>query len=156
LISLLACGGSDQVPGQIEGPARSTEQLTASRTAQVGVTPDRPGESVDDLIEDPWQRLECESSPRGCVVRFEDPEFSVSGRDAVYYVRALQAETPSLNVGNLRTRFDEDGNPVSVTPCFTGYREVEGDDCLEPAQERAWSSPIFVNQAGNDLQPPKS
>jgi hypothetical protein len=127
-------------------PSDTRHQIAAIEVVRI-----RPqahaGEPVDDLIEDPWRRFECKPDPTGCVVQFEDPEFATSGRDAVYYVRALQEETPSLNAGNLRTRFDEDGRPISVTPCFIGYRATEGDNCLEPAQERAWSSPIFVSQA---------
>ena len=45
-----------------------------------------------------------------------------------------------------RTEFDADGNAVRTTPCHGGYRSSDDDDCLAPAQERAWSSPIFVDQ----------
>ncbi|HZO09504.1 MAG TPA: hypothetical protein VFC77_09000, partial [Myxococcota bacterium] len=49
---------------------------------------------------------------------------------------------------NLRTRFDAEGRPVSVEPCFGDARTPFDDECLAPVQERAWSSPIFVNHAG--------
>jgi hypothetical protein len=117
----------------------------------VRIRPQRePGEDVTRLIEDPWRTFECEDTGEGCRVEFEDPEFLASGRDAVYYVRALQEPTPALNAANLRTRFDTDGRPVSVDPCGAHAAERPGDDCLAEAAERAWSSPIFIDQKNLD------
>jgi hypothetical protein len=64
----------------------------------------------------------------------------------LYYVRAIEEETPAVNGANLRTEFDEAGNAVKTTPCYGDYRTSFDDDCLAPAQERAWSSPIFLDQ----------
>ena len=102
-------------------------------------------ERVDALIEDPWRVFECDGDPAGCTVRFEDKGFLAGGRDALYYVRALEVASPAINGDPLQTRFDAMGNAVSVTTCGTS----EGDDpnCLAPVQERAWSSPIFVDSA---------
>jgi hypothetical protein len=105
----------------------------------------RPGEAVDALIEDPWRRFPCEPDPAGCVVRFEDPDYVAARRDTVYYVRALQVPTPAINGANLRTAFDASGRAVGVTPCRAGYRGDPEDDCLAPVQERAWSSPIYLD-----------
>jgi hypothetical protein len=104
------------------------------------------GEPVDGLIEDPWRRFECAPDPNGCVVRFEDPEFASTGRDALYYVRALQTPTPAVNGANLRTRFDADGQANATSPCFGNWRTPFSDDCLADVQERAWSSPIYLDQ----------
>jgi len=105
----------------------------------------RPGERVDELIDDPWKRFECEPDPAGCVVRFEDEEFIAAARDALYYVRALQVQTPAISGAQLRTEFDTEGRAISVRPCSGGYRTPKGDDCLSPVNERAWSSPIYVD-----------
>ena len=76
----------------------------------------------------------------------EDPDFAASDRDVLYYARALQEPTPAINGDTIRAKFDLEGNAVSVEPCYGDYRVDASDDCLAPAQERAWSSPIFVNQ----------
>jgi hypothetical protein len=108
----------------------------------------RPGELVDDLIEDPWKRFECDPDPAGCVVRFEDEEFTGAGRDALYYARALQEETPAISGAHMRTKFDAEGRAISIDPCSGSFRTPKEDDCLAPVNERAWSSPIFVDFGG--------
>jgi len=113
----------------------------------IRVRPQRaPGEDVDQLIEDPWARFECEPAATGCRVRFEDPAYPESGRDVLYYVRAIEEETAAVNGANLRTELDAEGNVVKTSPCYGDYRTCFDDDCLAPAQERAWSSPIFLDQ----------
>jgi hypothetical protein len=105
----------------------------------------RPGELVDDLIEDPWRRFECEPDPAGCVVRFEDEEFTAAERDVLYYARALQEPTPAINGAPMSTAFDAQGRAASVEICSGSYRTPAEDDCLAPVSERAWSSPIYVD-----------
>jgi hypothetical protein len=66
-------------------------------------------------------------------------------RDALYYVRAIEEPSPAVNAGGLRCRTDETGNCIEVNPCQGDYRTPMDDDCLGTIEERAWSSPIFVD-----------
>jgi hypothetical protein len=103
------------------------------------------GEPVDDLIEDPWLRLPCDADPVGCTAVFGDPDYPASGRDVLYYARAIQEPTPAINGATLRTEFDGDGDAIRTRPCYGDYRTPFEDDCLAPVAERAWSSPIFLS-----------
>ena len=126
--------------------ARS-ERLSIAAIEIVRIRPQvRADEDVDSLIEDPWRRFECEPDPQGCAVTFEDTEYPESGRDALYYARAIQEETPAINGANLRTELDSEGNAVSIEPCYGDYRTPLDEECLAPVSERAWSSPIFLDQ----------
>ncbi len=104
-----------------------------------------PGEDVATLIDDPWKVLPCPPDEEGCTVRFSDPEFPDGARDALYYVRALQENTPTINAGQLRCERDDAGRCIAVNPCRAGAPTALTDDCLADAAERAWSSPIFVD-----------
>ena len=81
-------------------------------------------------------------------MEFDDPDFPVSRRDVAYYVRAVQEPTLAVNAGGLRCEYDASGNCVKVHPCFGDYRTPYDDDCLSENEERAWSSPIYVNRGG--------
>jgi hypothetical protein len=60
-------------------------------------------------------------------------------------VRAIQEPTPKVNGGNLRCEYDADGNCVKMNICYGGYRTNPDEDCLWDVEERAWSSPLFVD-----------
>jgi hypothetical protein len=132
------CRGECNHPGDRRHAIRAIEVVRIRPQAHAG-------EDVTPLIEDPWRRFECAPDPAGCAMEFEDDEFPGSGRDAVYYVRVLQEQTPAINGANLRTRFDASGEPREVKLCYGSWQTPRADDCLAPVQERAWSSPIFVD-----------
>jgi len=128
------CHGECHHPGERRRPIVAIEV--------VRIRPQRhAGEPVDELIEDPWRRFECPGDPEGCVVHFRDDESGGAlARDSVYYVRALEEARPAILGDPLRPTRDADGRTTAIAMCETG------DDCLDPVQERAWSSPIFVNR----------
>lgn len=103
-------------------------------------------EAVEELIEDPWRIFPCDGEAAGCEISFSDSEFPEAARDALYYVRAIEEPSRAVNAANLRCEYDAEGSCVRVDPCYgsslgTPYQ----DDCLAPVEERAWSSPIFVD-----------
>lgn len=107
----------------------------------------RPGEPVENLVEDPWRRFACHDEGAGCTVTFEDAEFTGAARDAIYYARAVQEPTPTVNAENLRCTYDEAGRCVKANPCYKDYRTGYEEECRAASAERAWSSPIFVDYA---------
>lgn len=124
----------------------SDERYLIDRIEVVRIRPQIvEGEPVAELIEDDWRVFECEPDPAGCTVQFNDADFIASGRDAVYYVRAIEEPSPTINGDNLRPVRDENGIVTRVNPCYGDYRIGRDDDCQAPAGQRAWSSPIFVN-----------
>jgi hypothetical protein len=130
--------------GECYNPSDARHRIT--RIEIVRIRPQTsPGEDVAGLIDDPWKRIECPAGA-GCVAEFEDPEYVAGDREFIYYARAIQEPTPAVNGGGLRCQYDDSGACVSVNPCYGDYRTPSDDDCLGPAEERAWSSPIFVRR----------
>jgi len=130
--------------GECYNPADTRHSIV--RIEVVRIRPQqREGESVDPLIEDPWRSFECSGDPVGCTVEFDDPEFAAAKRDTVYYVRAIQEPTPAVNAGGVRCDRSEDGSCLKTNLCAGGFPTDPADDCLSPNEERAWSSPIFVD-----------
>jgi hypothetical protein len=124
----------------------SDERKPITRIEVVRIRPQvSAGEPVAGLIDDPWKVLPCEASQAGCVAHFEDPDVATFGRDAIYYVRAIEAPSDAVNGKSLRCEYDESGSCVKVNACYGDYRTDSDDDCLGTIEERAWSSPIYVD-----------
>ncbi len=132
------CGGECYNP--------SNERKRITRVEVIRIRPqEHRGEPVRDLIEDVWKTLPCNDQGQGCVVEFEDPDFELRRRDTVYYVRAIEEPSAAVNGDPLRCEYDEQGQCVKVKLCYGSHKTGRDDDCLSEIEERAWSSPIFVD-----------
>jgi hypothetical protein len=130
--------------GECYNPSDSRKRIR--RIEVVRIRPQAtPGENVAGLIEDPWRVLPCAGDPAGCAVEFEDPEFAIDERDTAYYVRAIQEPSTAINGAGLDCDYDADGRCVAIKPCWADNRTSPDDDCLGVVEERAWSSPIYVD-----------
>ena len=144
VINILGVDRVDRVClGECYNPSDQRRPIT--RIEIVRIHPQNsPDEPLDGLVEDPWRVLPCPADGFGCVVELTDPEFAESGRDAVYYARAIEAPAPLIHGNNpLGCRRDEEGRCLETSPC--DFSTPEEDDCLSEAEPRAWSSPIFVD-----------
>ncbi len=142
------CGGECYNP--------SDERLLIDRIEVVRIRPQvHPGEPVGELVEDPWRVFDCGDDPAGCEVEFEDADFAAGGREAIYYVRAIQEATEMINADNVRCTYDETGECIAVNPCYGDYRTPDSDDCAAPAEQRAWSSPIFIGYERERAERPR-
>jgi hypothetical protein len=131
--------------GECYHPSERRRRIT--RVEVVRIRPQlQPDESVAGLVEDPWRVLPCDLDPAGCVVTFSDEEFGTGGRDALYYVRAIEEPGLAVAADPLGCEKDERGRCTAVHACAALPAD---EDCLAPTQERAWSSPIFVKWAGD-------
>jgi hypothetical protein len=133
------CLGECYYPGDKRRPIQRIE-VVRIRPQQT------KGEDVSGLIEDPWRVLPCDGGGE-CTAEFEDEEFSAAGREALYYVRAIEAPSPAVNADPLRCEKDANGACVKANPCVADFRTPKSEDCLAPVEERAWSSPIFLDPA---------
>ncbi|MEM9255384.1 MAG: DUF3604 domain-containing protein [Pseudomonadota bacterium] len=125
----------------------SDQRRTISRIEVIRIRPQAyPGEPIEALIEDPWRVLPCEPDPTGCQVAFSDGDFDGDMRDTVYYVRAIEEPGLAVNGAQLECEYNDVGTCIRINPSA-----AKEDDRLAAVEERAWSSPIFVNY---DQTPP--
>jgi hypothetical protein len=136
--------------GECEHPSDRRRAIQAIEV--IRIRPQQsPDENADDLIEDPWRRFECPPDLAGCTIRFDDPDFAGAGRDALYYVRALEEPSLAQNGNPLEPERDAAGRTRAVHLCTP--ERIDAGGCPAPVQERAWSSPIFVDRKkGPDLE----
>ena len=132
------CGGECYHPSDARRPI--------TRIEVVRIRPqNHRDEPIGPLVEDPWQVFACDGDPAGCAVTFSDPEFATAGRDALYYVRAIEAPSMAVGADALGCTRDPQGRCTTIDVCAD---RPDDDDCLAETEERAWSSPIFVEHAG--------
>ena len=128
--------------GECDNPSDVRNLIT--RIEVVKIRPQiRAGEPVDGLIEDKFLVHACPPDPNGCSLTFSDPSYAAGGRDAIYYVRAIEEASPTINADPLHCERDAAGKCVKVKLCYGDYRSGESE-CLAPAEHRAWSSPIYL------------
>ena len=84
------------------------------------------------------------------ITNSQNPNFINDDRQALYYARAIQEPTETINGDALRCTYDDKGNCLEVNPCYGDYRIDKDDQCLTKIEHRAWSSPIFVSNIYNE------
>jgi hypothetical protein len=105
------------------------------------------GEPIAPLIEDAWKTFSCPGDGNGCSIEFSDDDFKLAQRETVYYVRAIAQAQPTINGDNYRCEYNDAGECVRINFC-SGEAASRDEDCLAPAEPRAWSSPVFVDYKG--------
>jgi hypothetical protein len=139
------CLGECYFPGDKRRPL--------SRIEIVRIRPQmQAGEAVDGLVEDPWRVFPCTPGTETCTVEFADEEFAGAGREALYYARAVEASSLAVNADPLRCERDASGKCIRANPCVGDFRTPRTEDCLAPVEERAWSSPIFLEPVATMAQ----
>ena len=114
----------------------TNDRHIVERIEVIKITPQSyAGESIQPLIQDPWMTIPCNGTGE-CIAEFEDQSFS---RDSVYYVRAIQEATEAINGSSLSEREE-------FKLCKGSFRTDLNDDCLSYTNERAWSSPIYIDK----------
>jgi hypothetical protein len=128
--------------GECDNPSDVRNLIT--RIEVVKIRPQaRPGEPIDGLIEDKFIVHACPPSPNGCSFSFTDPGYGSGGRDAIYYVRAIEETQPTINARPVECERDASGRCIKAKLCFGDYRSGKSD-CTAPSEPRAWSSPIYL------------
>ena len=124
----------------------TNERNLIDRIEVIKIIPTENLDALDDAIQDPWLVFDCIDTGQGCLVSFEDKQFTKDKVSSVYYIRAIQEESLAVGGDPLRCEYNEKGECIKIKPCYASGPEFEpSDDCLAPIGERAWSSPIFLN-----------
>jgi Protein of unknown function (DUF3604) len=106
----------------------------------------RPDEAIAPLVQDPWRSFDCPADGTGCVVEFEDPDYGVSARSALYYARVIQEPEMLIQGDPFSCEYNEQGECVKRNYCI-GENATPDKNCLSEAEPRAWTSPIFVESS---------
>jgi hypothetical protein len=134
--------------GECYNPSDQRRPIT--RIEVVRITPQvSDSEEIAGLVEDPWRVIPCRGDGNGCRAAFTDPEYTTLARDALYYVRAIESPSLAVAADPLGCTRDTSGRCIEISPCS---EKPYDDDCLAETEERAWSSPIFVDRP--DRAPP--
>lgn len=130
------CGGECYRPGDRR---KVIERIEVVRI-RPQVTPD---EDIAGLIENDWRSFDCPADGNGCEFEFEDTDYILAERPALYYARVIQAEEPLIGGDPFGCRYDDAGNCIAREYCV-GANAGPDDLCQAPASPRAWTSPIYL------------
>ncbi len=138
--------------GECYFPSDRRRPITRIEVVRIRTQPEA-SHPLAPLIEDPWKTIACSGDPGGCQVVFSDPEFATAGRTTSYYVRAIEAASPTvaadpLGCGAGAPR-DDAARCLVPRPCLD---RPDDDDCLSPSEHRAWSSPIFLDPRSPEVR----
>lgn len=115
-----------------------------SRIEIVRIRPQiRPDERIAPLIEDPWKVFKCPADGTGCIVEFDDPQHTQKQRSSLYYARIIQEAEPLIVGDPFGCEYNEEGECIKRNYCL-GSEATPDNNCLAPAEPRAWTSPIFL------------
>jgi len=121
----------------------SNERRIITRIEVIKILPQQfQDEPIDGLVQDSWKSFPCNET--SCQIEFQDEQFAIGKRDAVYYVRAIEEPTPTLSADPLGCELDENGKCIQSNICRVGV-DLNRGECTDDAEHRAWSSPIFLN-----------
>jgi hypothetical protein len=142
--------GEDRIADLCRGECYNPidERKAITRIEVVRIRPQlSPEENIAQLIDDNWKVFDCPADGSGCEIEFEDEEFTSAGRQTLYYARAIQEAQPTINGDNYRCDYNEAGECIKIN--FCNGTETQADEaCLGMAEPRAWSSPIWLDFAG--------
>ncbi|MEP5570113.1 MAG: DUF3604 domain-containing protein [Halioglobus sp.] len=131
------CGGECYRPG-------GDKRKALSRIEIVKIQPQiSPDEEIAPLVLDPFKVFDCPQDGSACVAEFEDAAYPSKGRAALYYARVIQVAEPIIGGDPFGCEFNSAGECVKRNYCI-GTEATRDNNCLAPAEPRAWTSPIFV------------
>ena len=131
------CGGECYRPG-------GDKRKALSRIEIVKIQPQiSPDEAIAPLVQDPFKTFDCPADGSVCVAEFEDATYPGNGRAALYYARVIQVAEPVIGGDPFGCDFNDAGECVKRNYCI-GEEATRDNNCIAPAEPRAWTSPIFV------------
>jgi len=134
----------DVCNGQCYNPSHRRKPIERIEVVKVRQQLSR-NEAIGPLIQDPFLVIPCDPARPACEVEFDDPAYAGEDRTVSYYVRAIEQAAPSVNAQNLKCRYEDD-TCVEMDPCLMS--PAPGNTCMGVAEERAWSSPIYLTPPG--------
>ena len=129
--------------GECYNPSQKRRAITRIEIIRIRPNPNSQNHP-SEYIDDPWQVFDCPADGNGCEVYIEDPNYINQQQARVYYARAIEAPSLAVNGNNLDCQYNAEGECIKTSYCAAEWKKDQGD-CLGEVEERAWSSPIFLD-----------